>query len=1032
MSNYINYHLHSDYSLLDSCTDFKSYVDLACELGQTAIASTEHGKPLGWVAKKLYCEEKGIKFIHGVEIYLTESHKDRVRDNYHTILLARNHQGLLELNRLVSLSCREDHFYYVNRLSFEEFFGISENIIKTSACLASPLSKLPHDHPLYYELAKHYDYIEIQPHIDPDQVEYNKWLYELSKDVGVPLIAATDTHSLDQYKAECRAILLEAKHKSYGNEDSFDLTYRDYDTLVDNFRVQNALPEEVYMEAIDRTNELNELCESYDIDRSIKYPILYGSQQADEEKFEEVVWSSLDDKLKDGVIPADQEDAFRKAIEEELRVFKKLHMGGFMLSMSEFIRWCKSQGMAVGPGRGSVGGSRCAYVTDIIDINPEQWHTVFSRFANEDREEIGDIDVDVIEEDRPAIFKYITERFGKDKTARVGAYGTLADKSVIEEIGRGLRGKDEEKYSIRNIDKIKKEYEKDPDAAREAHPDIFYYFDGLVGTRVSQSVHPAGVVISPVSLDDNYGVFNKDGENCLMLDMDDAHETGLAKYDFLILKNIQIIRDTCRFAGIPYPKSFEIDFDDPKVWDDMLKSPTGIFQMEGDYAFSLLKKFKPKSIFDMSLVTACIRPSGASYRDDLIAKKPHHNPSEIIDNLLAENNGYLVYQEDTIRFLQEICGLSGSEADNIRRAIGRKQKDRLEKALPAILDGYCSKSDKPREEAEEEANEFLQILEDSASYQFGYNHSIAYCIVGYYCAYFRYKYPLEFITAYLNNAANDGDIRNGTELAKKYKIKVENPKWGISRSNYFYDRERGTIAKGLSSVKYIGTAVANELYSLSRTETYDHFCDLVLDIINNTSVNTRQLDILVKIDFFSEFGNQRELLRIIDMCELFKWGGAKQIKKSLITDERMDQIVSKFSTGTTKSGGLAKSYTLLDVPATLRGLEDLIKSLNMSDLDYIVKIKNYKDIMGYLGYTTGKDEDRRRLFVTKVEPIITNGATWAHRILTKSIGSGVEGRFTCRARVFNKNPIAENDIIYCRKFVKEKQYYVLTEYEKII
>ena len=188
----------------------------------------------------------------------------------------------------------------------------------------------------------------------------------------------------------------------------------------------------------------------------------------------------------------------------------------------------------------------------------------------------------------------------------------------------------------------------------------------------------------------------------------------------------------------------------------------------------------------------------------------------------------------------------------------------------------------------------------------------------------------------------------------------------------------------------------------------------------------------MKIDFFSEFGNQRELLRIIDMCELFKWGGAKQIKKSLITDERMDSIVSKFSTGTTKSGGVAKSYTLLDVPATLRGLEDLIKSLNMSDLDYIVKIKNYKDIMGYLGYTTGKDEDRRRLFVTKVEPIITNGATWAHRILTKSIGSGVEGRFTCRARVFDKNPIAENDIIYCRKFVKEKQYYVLTEYEKII
>ena len=1034
MKNYINYHLHSDYSLLDSCTDFRLYVDRACELGQTAVASTEHGKPLGWVAKKLYCAEKGLKFIHGVEIYLTESHEEKVRDNYHTILLARNHQGLLELNRLVSMSCEEDHFYYVNRLSFDEFLGISDNIIKTSACLASPLNKLPHDHPRYYELAQHYDFLEIQPHIHPEQVEYNKWLYELSKDVGVPLIAATDTHSLNQYKAECRAILLEAKHKSYGNEDSFDLTYRDYDTLVKDFRVQGALPEEVYTEAIERTNELNELCESYEVDRSIKYPILYGSQQADEEKFEEVVWESLDAKVADGTIPEEQEAPFREAITEELRVFKKLHMGGFMLSMSEFIRWCKSQGFSIGPARGSVGGCRCAYVTDIIDLNPEQWHTVFSRFANEDREEIGDIDIDCIEEDRPAIFRYITERFGRDRTARVGAYGTLADKSVIEEIGRGLRGKNEEKYSIKNIDRIKKEYEKDPESTRTNHPDIFYYYDGLVGTRVSQSVHPAGIVISPISLDDNFGVFDKDGEHCLMLDMDDAHEVGLAKYDFLILKNIQIIRDTCRLAGVPYPKSCDVDFDDPEVWDDMLRSPTGIFQMEGDYAFSLLKKFKPRSIFDMSLVTACIRPSGASYRDALISKKPHHNPSEIIDDLLAENNGYLVYQEDTIKFLQQICGLSGSEADNIRRAIGRKQKDRLEKALPAILDGYCSKSDKPREEAEAEAKEFLQILEDSASYQFGYNHSVAYCIVGYYCAYFRHKYPLEFITAYLNNAANESDIRNGTELAKVYGLKVENPKWGISRSDYFYNKEKRAIAKGLSSVKYIGESVADELYKLSQSKTYTHFCDLVLDLINNTAINTRQLDILVKIDFFSEFGNQRELLRIIDLCEMFKWGDAKQIKKTLITDERMDAIIARYSVGVTKSGGVAKSYTLLDVPPILRELEDLVKSVGMSDLEDIVKIRNYKDIMGYIGYTSGKEEDRRKLFITGIKPIYRkkDGKQWAYSIFTKSIGSGVEARFTTLNYVYNRDPVQENDIIYCRAFERDGPYYKLTDYSRII
>ena len=172
-------------------------------------------------------------------------------------------------------------------------------------------------------------------------------------------------------------------------------------------------------------------------------------------------------------------------------------------------------------------------------------------------------------------------------------------------------------------------------------------------------------------------------------------------------------------VGIPYPKSHEINWEDQAVWTDMIKNPVGIFQMEGEFAHSLLRQFEPHNIFDMSLVTACIRPSGASYRDDLIKKKIHKNPSPIIDELLKDDYGYLVYQESTIKFLQQICGLSGSEADNIRRAIGRKDNDRLQKSLPQILEGYCEKSPQPRDVAEKEAKEFLQVIEDSASYQFG-------------------------------------------------------------------------------------------------------------------------------------------------------------------------------------------------------------------------------------------------------------------------------------------------------------------------
>ncbi len=204
--------MHSDYSLLDSCTNFQDYVDIAVRDGIPAIASTEHGKPLGWVSKLLACQKAGIKFIHGVEIYLTEQLEPKTRDNYHTVLLARNMDGVRELNKLVSKSCDKEHFYYVNRISFDEFLRLSDNIITTSACLASPLNKLQPDHPRYMELAKKYTFFEIQPHHHPDQVAFNRRLWELSQTVGTPLIAGTDTHSATPYKAECRKILMAAKH----------------------------------------------------------------------------------------------------------------------------------------------------------------------------------------------------------------------------------------------------------------------------------------------------------------------------------------------------------------------------------------------------------------------------------------------------------------------------------------------------------------------------------------------------------------------------------------------------------------------------------------------------------------------------------------------------------------------------------------------------------------------------------------------------------------------------------------------------
>ncbi|MCM1222329.1 MAG: PHP domain-containing protein, partial [Lachnospiraceae bacterium] len=979
--------------------------------------------------------------MHGVECYLTEElvHTDpktgvreRVRDNYHTILIARNFAGVLELNKLVSISTTESHTYYKPRISFDEFLGISNNIIKISACLASPLNKLPISHKRYRELVKHYDYLEIQPHDFQEQKDFNLHLAHLAKEFGKPLIASTDTHSIDKYKAECRSILLAAKHIEYSDEDSFDLTYKSYEELVEMFRKQDALPESLYLEAIENTNRMADSVESFDLDLAFKYPKLYGSR--DKEVFEQRIKDCFNAKVASGAIRPEEIDGFKAAIPEECRVFDKIDMSGFMLFMSELVTWCKSNGIPVGFNRGSCGGSRVAFVTDITDLNPEQWHTVFSRFCNEDRKEIGDIDIDVAPNDRDKVYGYIIDRFGQSNTAFILAVGTIKAKGCIDEVcralgvrwnkqhqtddkpikealkilkdtktanatftdvqtGKKVRVSDLSKTERQNmvslytkeLARIKAEnekiFQKNPwvgkinvtikseltpieenakkagnpgtekyrkallnddayKALAEKYPDVFYYFEGLLDTAISQSMHPAGIVASPVTLADNYGTFvDSDGHTILQIDMECVHEVSLVKYDILGLKNIEIIKDAYKLVGEPYPKSHEIDWNDQAVWKDMLRSPVGIFQFEGDFAHSMLRQYEPHSIFDMSLITAALRPSGASYRDDLMQHKPHSNPSPMIDELLKDNYGYLIYQEDVIKFLQQICGMSGSDADNTRRAIGRKDQERLSKALPEILEGYCSKSTQPRKIAEQEAKEFLQIIEDASNYMFGYNHSIGYCMIGYLCAYLRYYHPFEFITAYLNNANNEDDIKNGSALAEQYGIQIVPPRYGLSKDKYVFDSEQRVIAKGLDSIKYMNSAVATQIYELSKEHSVDSFMELLGLLSENTSLDTRQRDILIKIDYFKNFGNVAELSRMVSIFSFFKNGTAKRVQKEKLSGQMLE-LVSKYGTDKNKNGSEAKSFVITDMSGLLRDCETVIKSMNLPDVDLKTKIQN--------------------------------------------------------------------------------------------
>lgn len=1032
MGNYVMYHLHTDRSLLDSCTNYKDYIAKAKELGQSAICFSEHGNLYSWVAKKLACEEAGIKYIHGVEMYLTRTHEEKVRDNYHTILIARNYKGVQELNSLVSLAAKPDHFYFKPRLSFDEFLGISDNIITTSACLASPLNRLDPSDEYFRLLANKYTYYEVQPHDHPDQIEFNRRLLELSKMYGKPLIAGTDTHNLSQYKAECRAILMQAKQIAYADEDSFDLTYKSYDELVEMFAKQNMLAPDVYMQAIENTNAMAESVEDFQLDKEFKYPLLYGSADADAAKYREVLREKFQQKVDDFIIMPHQIADFEAALEEETRVLDKINMLGFMLFMSEIVCWCKSNGIPIGFNRGSCGGSRVAYVLDITDLNPETWHTVFSRFANESRKEIGDIDIDIAPDDRDKVYDYIINRFGRENTAYILALGTVNSKGCIDEIARALssRYKDESPiknpYSLDEAKKIKEKFETDEAGARETWPELFYYYDGIVNTVVSQSLHPAGIVVSPITLPDNYGCFEKDGKQILQIDMEEIHEISLVKYDLLALKNIQIIRDCCSYAGIPYPKSHDINWEDQDVWRDMLRSPVGIFQMEGDYAFTCLRMFRPRNIYDMSLVTAALRPSGASYRDRLLKRQKNKNPSAIIDEMLAPNLGYLIYQEDTIKFLQEICGLSGSEADNIRRAIGRKDEERLNAALPSIMEGYCAKSDKPRADAEEEANAFLQIIKDSASYQFGYNHSVGYCMIGYMCAYLRYYYPMEFLTAFLNAASNDDDIANGYALAREYGIQIKPPKFGMSGSTYFFDRDTRSVYMGTSYVKFLNETVSEELRVLGSSRSFTSFVAALFAMKEETSINSRQLDILIRIGYFSQFGSVGKLKAIVKAMDYFKYGTAKVIKRHNPYAEIVNVSLA------VENDPHKKRITIRDCPLLLLEIEQDISSKEWRD-SLGDMMRDQIEFCGGI-QPTGKDEDRYLLYINNVKPARrkSDGKQFGVVVSYTSVGTG-KGGFATIMSSHVRDPLDKGYIIKTRPhdWKKSGAFYNINNYTTI-
>lgn len=638
-------------------------------------------------------------------------------------------------------------------------------------------------------------------------------------------------------------------------------------------------------------------------------------------------------------------------------------------------------------------------------------------------------------------------------SAEIITFNTIALKGAVRDVCRALY-KDRKDINYMELsNEISKELELHEDTVRKKYPEVFEYVDIVNGTIVSIGTHPSGVLISDLPIEESIGLCSISTSDypVSMINMKELDDQMYVKLDVLGLDNIGVINDTCKAVDIERLTPDNVNLEDEDVWRSIRNDTTLIFQWESNSAQVYLRKFMSDKTIEiarkrvpnfsmlkwLSFGNGLIRPACASFRDSVANGEFYDNGFEALNEFLAPEAGRIAMQETIMQFLVKFCGYTAAESDTVRRGIAKKKG--TEKLLPEIEQRFIlfcmGKYGMSEEECQKVIKPFLQVILDASAYAFSWNHSDAYSAVGYICGYLRYYYPLEFLTSALNTF--EDNTEKTTEIIKyagKVGIRLTMPKWGISKDNYSFDKERNVIAKGLASIKYMSKGVANELYDIAHSKDYAHFVDVLYDINKFSKIDSRQLDILIKIDFFSDFGNQRELLRIADIFDnSFKKGEAKQISKAKVEGTVFEPIISKYATGTTKTGGIAKTYTLIDIRSILREIENTIKALHLDDLGDVVKVRNFTDAMGYVGYVSGKEEDRRKLYITNIYPVCRkkDGKQFGYSITTKSIGSGVEGRFTVFNRVYDKDPIKKDDIIFCKSFERDGKYFTLTGYSKL-
>lgn len=1066
---YVNYHKHTDYSSItvpDTHIKVKDYFDRMVELGHTVYFTTEHGYG-GDIFDPFMVREKDIKYkdikiCFGTEVYMTANKEEKIRDNYHLIILARNDNARKKINKIVT-KANKDNYYYQARVTVDDFkIFDKDDVYITTACLATPLRDEIGFKNIFIPLFEKFGdsiFLEVQNHSHINQIALNKKILKLSEQYNLRIIHGNDSHYIYPSQLKDRLIYLEGFGITYDDEDTFILDYPDRETIVKRYKEQGVLSDIEIETSLDNTLLFAE-CEEIKIDKTIKMPNMFKGQSPESrmERLEYLVYNTFHEH--EPKIPPWDREKVREGIELELDIIREtndeVRTADYFLLHRDIVRKAKDKGgVLTNTARGSAGSFYINYLLGFIGINRFALDVPLypTRFISKSRlletRSLADIDLNVAEQE--PFIEATRDILGEKSCFPIIAYGTIQESGSFRNYCRWIEKyikqaednkQDNEKLELvwsklveisemldvsvnelsdvvyKNYNEVAKKISKDGKDVQlnGIWEKIFQASNKFVGSINSSSQHPCSVLLMDSDIESELGVIKIGDAYCVPITSHEVDHFKYLKSDFLLVSTVRMTHNTFKEIGKPVPTVEElIPLLDDKVWDLYAKGLTATLnQVDSNFATNYVMKYKPTSYQELSQFVASIRPGFKSLLEGFLNREEYSTGVPVLDEVLADTNHYMLYQESIMKYLvwlgvpeDQTYGLISKIAKKI---LTQEEVDALHNRLGAnwikingSMDGF---------------DESWQVVEDAGKYAFNCSHSVAVAFDSLYGAYLKANYPLEYYTVALNEFIDNSEkVDSLISELPKFGIKLSSPKLTNPSGTFSYSRETNTIYQGIGSMKYISSKVGESLKELSE-KTYTHFIDLLYDM-SEKGIDSRQIGGLIKAGFFDDhFPNQNKLLYIQGLYNTHR--KFKSITKTKIKE---DDYIFNDCLEIIKRKGLIieqeRGYKVDNMKEFLKLVEDLIV---IEDLPIREKISNQIEALG-IATVTIPDIDKKYIAVkglnSKYSPVfdaycLANGQTVKLKVYKNK-----PKRQT--ADSYSDKPFKDGDILYVNKFEKKRR-----------